>query len=103
MFPTREGGRGTPRSVRRTVKTYADRAGSSWAKDVSPHTLRHSFATRLFCRTGNTRLVQKALGHSDLSTTMIYIHIVGEELESAMKGAEALPDSRCWCACRPAV
>jgi site-specific recombinase XerD len=68
------------------VKTYAEKAGISWAEDVSPHTLRHTFATRLLGRTGNIRLVQKALGHSDLSTTMIYTHIVDEELELAMKG-----------------
>ena len=86
MFPTRSGSRTNPRSIRRTVKTYAKRAGISWAEDVSPHTLRHTFATRLLRRTGNIRLVQKALGHSDLSTTMIYTHIVDEELESAMKG-----------------
>jgi len=87
LFPTRTGRKTSPRSVRRTVKTYAERAGIDWFEDVSPHTLRHTFATNLLSRTGNIRLVQKALGHTDLSTTMIYTHIVDDELEAAMKGA----------------
>jgi integrase/recombinase XerD len=50
-----------------------------------PHTLRHTFATDLYRETKNIRLVQKALGHADLSTTMIYTHIVDEELEDALR------------------
>lgn len=89
LFPTRNGTRTDPRSVRRTVKTYAEKAGIDWFDDVSPHTLRHTFATNLLRETGNIRLVQKALGHSDVSTTMIYTHIVDEELEDAMKNLGA--------------
>ena len=85
MFPTRNGNQTNPRSLRRMVKNYADKAGIIWADNVSPHTLRHTFATNLLRKTGNIRLVQKALGHADLSTTMIYTHIVDEELEGAMK------------------
>jgi len=69
--------------VRRMVKRLAKKA--SITKDISPHTLRHTFATDLYRETKNIRLVQKALGHSSLSTTMIYTHIVDEELEGAMK------------------
>ncbi len=72
------------RYVQEMVKRYAKKAGI--AKDISPHTLRHTFATDLYRQTKNIRLVQKALGHADLSTTMIYTHIVDEELEGAMKG-----------------
>ncbi len=86
LFPTRSGSRTNPRSIRRTVKTYAERTGISWAEDVSPHTLRHTFATNLLRRTGNIRFVQKALGNSDLSTTMIYTQVVDEELQEAMQG-----------------
>jgi integrase/recombinase XerD len=71
------------RYVQRMVKRYAAKAGI--AKNISPHTLRHSFATDLYRETSKIRLVQKVLGHSDLSTTMIYTHIFDEEVESALK------------------
>jgi len=85
LFPTRTGQKTSPRSVRRTVKTYSHRAALVNADEISPHTLRHTFATRLLRRSGNIRMVQKALGHADLSTTMLYTHIVDDELEDAMK------------------
>ena len=72
-----------PRYVQQMVKRYAARAGIT--KDIHPHTLRHSFATDLYRETGKIRLVQKALGHANLSTTQIYTHIVDEELEDALK------------------
>lgn len=71
------------RDVRRMVSDYAVKAGIT--KKISPHTLRHSYATDLLRATKNIRLVQKALGHSDLSTTMIYTHIVDDEFEDALK------------------
>jgi len=87
VFSTlREGNAGKKMSIQqvwKTLKTYAEKAGLE--KDISPHTLRHTFATDLYRETGKIRLVQKALGHADLSTTMIYTHIVDEELEGAMK------------------
>ncbi|MBS3787499.1 MAG: tyrosine-type recombinase/integrase [Candidatus Bipolaricaulota bacterium] len=87
VFSTlKEGNAGKKISIQqvwKTLKTYAEKAGIE--KDISPHTLRHTFATDLYRKTGKIRLVQKALGHADLSTTMIYTHIVDEELEGAMK------------------
>lgn len=83
VFTTLEGKQLSSRYVWGMVKGYSQKAGID--KNVSPHTLRHSFATDLYRETKNIRLVQKALGHSDLSTTMIYTHIVDEELEGAMK------------------
>ena len=71
------------RYVQRMVKRYAAKAGID--KNISPHTLRHSFATDLYRETSKIRLVQKVLDHSDLSTTMIYTHIFDEEVESALK------------------
>jgi integrase/recombinase XerD len=71
------------RYVQRMVKRYAAKAGID--KTISPHTLRHSFATDLYRETSKIRLVQKVLGHSDLSTTMIYTHIFDEEVEEALK------------------
>jgi integrase/recombinase XerD len=83
VFTTLAGRPVSPRYVQQAVKRYAVKAGIE--KDVHPHTLRHSFATDLYRETSKIRLVQKALGHSDLSTTMIYTHIVDEDLEEALK------------------
>jgi integrase/recombinase XerD len=83
VFTTLAGRPVSPRYVQQAVKRYAVKAGI--AKNVHPHTLRHSFATDLYRETSKIRLVQKALGHSDLSTTMIYTHVFDEELEGALK------------------
>ncbi len=85
LFPTRTGSKMHRQSIHRTIQSYAEKAGIPHADEIGPHTLRHTFATRLYRETKNIRLVQKALGHSDLSTTMIYTHIVDEELESALR------------------
>jgi site-specific recombinase XerD len=86
LLPTRKGTQVATSHLRRSVKRYARDADIEEVGRVSPHTLRHTFATRLYRKTGKIRMVQKALGHSDLSTTMIYTHVVDEELEGAMKG-----------------
>jgi site-specific recombinase XerD len=83
VFTTLEGKPLGHRYVQRMVKRYAAKAGID--KNISPHTLRHSFATDLYRETSKIRLVQKVLGHSDLSTTMIYTHIFDEEVETALK------------------
>lgn len=85
LLPTSKGTKVDTSHLRRSVKRYAEKAGTEELDRVSPHTLRHTFATRLYRDTGNIRMVQKALGHSDLTTTMIYTHVVDEELEGAMK------------------
>jgi site-specific recombinase XerD len=62
---------------------------------VHPHLLRHTFATDLYRATTDIRLVQKTLGHADLSTTMLYTHLVDEEVAHAMRTlrhGEALRD-----------
>lgn len=71
------------KAVRRMIKTYKDKAGIE--KDITTHSLRHTFATDLLRDSKNIRIVQKALGHADISTTQIYTHIVDDELEDAMK------------------
>jgi integrase/recombinase XerD len=86
LLPTSKGTQVATSHLRRSVKRYAKGANIEEVERVSPHTLRHTFATRLYRETGKIRLVQKALGHSDLSTTMVYTHVVDEELEGAMKG-----------------
>ena len=83
VFTTNSKNKLDDRNVRRMVYEYSKRAGIS--KNVSPHTFRHTFASDLLRATKNIRLVQKALGHEDLSTTMIYTHIVDEEFEDALK------------------
>ncbi len=54
-------------------------------KKLSPHALRHTFATHLYRRTGDILVVQRALGHRDLSTTQIYTHLVDDALEDALE------------------
>ncbi len=85
LFPTGGGRKLDTRYLRSMVKRYARKAAIPEWEKVSPHTLRHSFATDLYRETKNIRLVQKALGHATLATTMIYTHIVDEELEEALK------------------
>jgi len=85
LLPTTKGTKVDTSQLRRSVKRYARKAGIAEIGRVSPHTLRHTFATRLYRETSSIRKVQKALGHSDISTTMIYTHVVDEELEDAMK------------------
>ncbi len=83
LFTTLQGNTLNDRYLRAMVKRLGEQAGI--CKDVHPHMCRHTFATDLYRETKDIRLVQKALGHSDLSTTMIYTHIVDEELEEALK------------------
>jgi integrase/recombinase XerD len=83
VFSTLRGSPVSGRYVQQMVKRYAIKAGIG--KNVRPHMLRHTFATDLYRETGKIRLVQKALGHSDLSTTMIYTHVYDEEVELALK------------------
>jgi integrase/recombinase XerD len=65
------------------VKRRARKAGIT--KDVHPHMCRHTYATELYRASKDIRLVQKALGHASLSTTMIYTHIVDDDMEEAMR------------------
>ncbi len=86
LFPTRDGGQVQTRYLRALVKRLALKAGVAEARKVSPHSLRHTFATDLLRKTKNIRLVQKTLGHASLSTTMIYTHIYDGDVEEAMRG-----------------
>jgi len=89
VFTTRDGNILKPADIRKMIYTYTAKAGIT-DKNIHPHSLRHTFATDLLRETKNLRLVQKALGHSNISTTQIYTHIVDEELENAMKSFKAI-------------
>lgn len=73
----------TPRSIERMVKHYAAKAGIM--DKVTPHILRHSFATDLLYNGADIRSVQMMLGHSNISTTQIYTHVTDSELRNVHK------------------
>jgi integrase/recombinase XerD len=85
LFPTRKGTPIYSAVLRAIVKRWGQKVRLGH-KDVQPHMLRHTFATELYRQTKDIRLVQKTLGHADLNTTMIYTHIVDDDLEAALKG-----------------
>jgi site-specific recombinase XerD len=78
-----ESGRLTPRSIERIVKQYAIKAGIS--KKVTPHVIRHSFATDLLSNGADIRSVQMMLGHANIATTQIYTHVTDKQLREVHK------------------
>jgi integrase/recombinase XerC len=88
MFLNARGSRLTARSVERLVKAYGERAGIP--QIVTPHALRHSFATHLLEMGADLRSVQELLGHASLSTTQRYTHLTLDHLANVYDKAHPL-------------
>ena len=83
VFPSKRGNTMTRQTFWHRIKYYAKVAGIRVS--LSPHTLRHAFATHLLNHGADLRVVQMLLGHSDLSTTQIYTHVATQRLQSLVE------------------
>jgi len=83
FFATLKGKKISNRYVQNMVKRYAQKAGIS--KNISPHTLRHTYGTQYYKQTKDIETLRRILGHSDISTTTIYITLANIDVENGMK------------------
>ena len=80
LFLNNHGKKMTRQGFYKIIKRIAKE--NNITKDISPHTLRHSFATHMINNGADLRTIQELLGHSDISTTQIYTHISNEKLKN---------------------
>ena len=83
FFSTLKGEKLSARYVQNMVKRYAQKAGIT--KNISPHNLRHTYATQYYKQTKDIETLRRILGHSDISTTTIYITLANIDVENGMK------------------
>jgi integrase/recombinase XerD len=94
LFPSfGESGHVTRQHVARELKALASSAGIEPRK-MSPHVLRHAFASHLLANGADLRIVQALLGHADVSTTQIYTHVLDERLKSMVRDLHPLADEQ---------
>jgi integrase/recombinase XerD len=92
LFPaSSDSGHVTRQHVARELKALAASAGIEPRK-MSPHVLRHAFASHLLANGADLRIVQALLGHADVSTTQIYTHVLDERLKSMVRDLHPLAD-----------
>ena len=84
LFLSNRGNRISQRTIQIMVKKYAKKAGIKNPDRITPHKLRHSFATMVYKTTKDLRIIQELLGHSDISTTQIYTHTDKEQRKDAV-------------------
>ncbi len=90
MFPSRgSAGHITPSRIAQLLKALAPRAGLN-PRRLSPHVLRHAFASHLVDRGADLRSVQRMLGHADIATTQIYTHVAGDRLQRLVQESHPL-------------
>jgi len=83
FFSTLKGRKLSDRYIQQMVTRYAQKAGLN--KRISPHTLRHTYATQYYKQTKDIETLRRILGHSDISTTTIYITLANIDVENGMK------------------